>query len=193
MKVCGFDLSINSTGVCCWDGNKMNKYVIITSHTTKAYKDAAELCNGKSPIIIDMYDKRDVKDLKYSEREAVKTTNLTEIVNRLEKVVQSFKPDLVQIEGVAYGATTGSSIIDLSGLNFMVRMMLERNKVNYKIVSPTENKKFATGNGSAKKDLMVFSWQQCDMEITKFTSQFKKTVGIDDIADAYFLAHYSEE
>ena len=56
---------------------------------------------------------------------------------------------------------------------------------DFVIVSPTQNKKFATGNGSADKDLMVFSWKKIEKCISDITE-----IKIDDLADAYFLSNY---
>ena len=57
--------------------------------------------------------------------------------------------------------------------------------MHFIVVSPSQNKKFATGNGSADKDLMVYSW----LNIEKHVKNIKE-IKIDDLADAFFLSNY---
>ena len=47
-----------------------------------------------------------------------------------------------------------------------------------------QNKKIATGNGGADKDLMIDAWKRLDKSICDVDS-----IKIDDLADAFFLAH----
>jgi len=96
---------------------------------------------------------------------------------------------VVTIEGVSFGSTGSAALIDLSGLNYMVRMAcIEAEVPNVFIVSPTQNKKFATGNGSAEKDVMISAWQKLE----KHMIGVEQYVKVDDIADAYFMARYGE-
>ena len=55
------------------------------------------------------------------------------------------------------------------------------------IVSPTSVKKFAVANGQAEKDIMIDAWKRLDKNISDV-----KDIKIDDLADAYFLAHYEK-
>ena len=88
------------------------------------------------------------------------------------------------IEGVSYGSIGSAALVDLVGLNFVVRTKLIENNYKFTIVSPTENKRDAVGNGQATKDLMVYSFLQLHPQF----SDFNKVTKIDDIADAYFLS-----
>jgi Holliday junction resolvasome RuvABC endonuclease subunit len=93
----------------------------------------------------------------------------------------------VCIEGISFGSVGSAALIDLSGLNYMVRLMAMENNIKHiYIVSPTQNKKFATGNGSAEKDVMISAW----LKLQKHMSEVQSYVKTDDIADAYFLARY---
>ena len=70
----------------------------------------------------------------------------------------------------------------------MVRNIALDNNINIFIASPTQNKKFATGNGQAEKDVMISAWKKADPKVLDIPSYIK----IDDLADAYFLARYAE-
>ena len=60
----------------------------------------------------------------------------------------------VYLEGPAYQAT-GQVILQMGALHFMTRLFLFKNRVNYKIIAPGTLKKFVTGKGNSKKDLML--------------------------------------
>jgi hypothetical protein len=92
----------------------------------------------------------------------------------------------VFMEGVSYGSLGSAALVDLSGLNFAIRNILIDLGVKFTIVSPSQNKKFATGNGSADKELMVYSWLMIEKHLKQITD-----IKIDDLADAYFLSNFN--
>ena len=73
----------------------------------------------------------------------------------------------------------------ISEKNEDVRKMLLDKQVSFNIISPTQNKKFATGNGSADKSLMIDAWKRLDTHIKDIDE-----IKIDDLADAYFLSRF---
>lgn len=186
MVVVGLDLSINSTGICVYDtGTKESYYFIIGSHFTK------KALQWQHPRVnLNMYSKHVVDSkMDYSVKEDLKTDNIYNIVSYIATILKMYEPDAVAIEGISFGSTGSAALIDLSGLNYMTRMkVLEMGVKHMYIVSPTQNKKFATGNGSAEKDLMISAWLKMDKEM----SEAPKYIKVDDIADAYFLARYAE-
>ena len=174
----GLDLSINSTGVCVRDDNR-TEYHIITDHVTKKNRDAIL----KTPFIhLHEYDKCRVGDVtEYDMKENCKSDNIYKILKTIETIVTDNHPDLVTIEGIAYGAN--GSVADLAGLQYAVRMMLREKDIPFRVITPMQLKKRATGNGNADKDEMVFAWRKCDPNANLVT--YSK---VDDIADAFFLA-----
>lgn len=177
MKSLGIDLSINGTGLCLIEDSKKPRYWLITSKDTKKNR---EFNHKRIQVII--YDKvLNEKNDDYTAKETHLTTNIYSIVNIIKKIVKKTKPDIAIIEGISYGSS--GDISGLSGLNYTVRYILQELNVSIRIVSPTSNKKFATGNGAADKELMAAAWMHCDPKIGE-TKQIK----IDDLADAYFLA-----
>ncbi len=179
MITIGLDLSINSTGVCINKDNTTFKYFIITSKLTKK-----QLVFKHRRLKLIGYNKQ-VSEGDYTEKEYIKTLNINKIVDEIEKIVKHYKPDAVNIEGISFGSTGSAALIDLSGLNYMVRKMLIEHNIKFNIISPTQNKKFATGNGSAEKDVMIDAWKKLDRDMNDIID-----IKIDDLADAYFLSRF---
>lgn len=63
-------------------------------------------------------------------------------------------PDLVVIEGLAFMAQ-GTSLVQLAGLNYIIRSKLAERTWPFMIVAPTTLKKFITGSGKGDKDMML--------------------------------------
>jgi len=190
----GIDPSINSTGICIHQvGTDHNIYYIVSSKVTKK---TIEYCNTSKDINLRLYEKHDTKGVdKYYLKERIKSKNIRNIVSTIEDILYNFfmrefyTCDYVVMEGVSYGSVTGAALIDLAFLNSAIREMLNKMKYPFYIVAPTEVKKYAVGNGSAEKSIMMFSWKKLDKNISQLPDWFKA----DDIADAFFMAHYNPE
>lgn len=182
MTKIGLDLSINSTGVCI-NVDGVCDYYIIASKLTKKQQEFVH------PFVHILHYTKNEPAGEYNEKEAIKTNNINNIVKMIEWILlhksSSKGIDAVNIEGVSFGSTGSAALIDLSGLNYMVRKMLIDNNIPFNIISPTQNKKFATGNGSAVKEVMIDAWKRLDKNISNITE-----IKIDDLADAYFLSCY---
>ena len=117
---------------------------------------------------------------------SVKAEIFEESLVKYEKEI-GFIPNIlrlqsVYLEGPAYQAS-GQVILQMGALHFMTRLFLFKNHVNYKIIAPGTLKKFVTGTGRAKKDLML-------LKVYK-----KWGVEFDDhnLSDAYGLARMALE
>jgi len=179
MVTIGLDLSMNSTGVCINTDSKKFKYFIISAKLTKKQANFVH----DSVKLID-YHKVNPEG-EYSQKEAIKTSNINMICRHISNIVSQYQPEIVNIEGVSFGSVGSAALIDLTGLNFMVRKMLLDKQIRFNIISPTQNKKFATGNGSADKNLMIDAWKRLDTNIKDIDE-----IKIDDLADAYFLSRF---
>ena len=104
--------------------------------------------------------------------------NIFEILNKLREKL----PNIIYVEGLAFGAR-GQSMLELAGLHYYIRMSLKLESVPYKIIAPSVVKKFVTGKGTAKKELML-------LRVYK-----KWGVSFDDnnLCDAYSLARLALE
>lgn len=188
----GIDPSVNSTGICISGvDNNFNIYYLIPSKITKK---SVEYAKGLSWININEYEKLSAKDIdKYHEKEFIKFGNLYVLVETLscilDIILDKYDVNYVTMEGVSYGSVSGAALIDLAFLNAMIRMKLHEKKLKFYIVSPKEVKKHAVGNGNAEKDVMIMSWKRLDKNIQSLPEWFK----CDDLADAYFMAHYNPD
>jgi|WetSurSiteA1Bulk_404760.scaffolds.fasta_scaffold00070_33 crossover junction endodeoxyribonuclease RuvC len=106
---------------------------------------------------------------------------LIQILDVLNKLDQT-DIKLVYLEGLSYGSQ-GRSVSQIGAVHYLTRIFLYKNKINYKIISPSELKKFITGKGNAKKDLMLLNIYK------KFGIAYED----DNLADAYSLARMALE
>ena len=184
MVVMGIDPSINCTGICIYDtltGN--NTYYMIVGKATKKM-----LAFKHEYIHIVHYNKQTYTNDDYSVKENKKTENIVVICSSIKDIILWHNPDLIYMEGISYGSTGSAALVDLSGLNYCIRMTLIDCNIPYLIVSPTSVKKFAVGNGGAEKDVMIASWKKLDKNIGAITD-----LKLDDLADSYFIAHYQND
>lgn len=178
--IIGIDPSINSTGVCVKKGEDTSYYMIV-SKTTKKMKDF-----NNPHIKIIQYDKQPITDLEYSDKEFVKSSNIYSIASIIERIISIYRPDHVLMEGISYGSVSGSSLVDLSGLNYMLRAIFIKYGVCFTIIPPTAVKKFAVANGAAEKDIIIDAWKRLEPKIADIND-----IKIDDLADSYFIANYT--
>ena len=86
-------------------------------------------------------------------------------VNEIKRIVDIVKTiadnfiqvgdiDLVLIEGLSF-MSKGTSLVQLSGLNYLIRKELFTAGIPFVIVAPTTLKKFITGSGKGEKDQMM--------------------------------------
>lgn len=177
MIVIGIDPSINSTGVCINDNGNI-KYILIPSKITRKMSTFKH-----DRIEIRPYNKNNPdKSDNYSKKESRKTENIFNIINIISDIFHEYNPDLVKIEGCAYSAN--GNVLDLSGLNYALRILCMQENIKYNILSPTEVKMKAVGNGKATKDTMIDAWRKVETDIKRECG-----IKIDDLADSYFIAN----
>jgi crossover junction endodeoxyribonuclease RuvC len=100
------------------------------------------------------------------------------IVSKIEEAVVSHKVDLVVLEGLAFMARNTTALVQLSGLNYLVRDMAHRNQIDFLVVAPSSLKKFITGKGNSQKDhVMLALYKNYDITLLD-----------NNEADAYGLA-----
>lgn len=101
------------------------------------------------------------------------------IAHCCSSVMEDWKPDLVAIEGYAFG--NSHSLVTLVEIGTVIRLEALRRGCKIVEVAPTSLKKFVTGKGNAKKPDMA----KAAKELFDFSSKS------DDIVDAYCLAKYA--
>jgi len=124
------------------------------------------------------------ENLEIAEQKLITTKSSDEIENRLESIVsqiisilEKYTPINVNIEGLSFGSR-GQSMLELAGLHYLIRISLKGRCINYEMVPPTVIKKFVTGKGNCKKNLMLLNVYK------KYGISFED----DNLCDAYCLS-----
>jgi len=86
----------------------------------------------------------------------------------------------VYIEGISFGSR-GEAAEQLAALNYFIRISLLQRGIFFNVIPPTKLKKFITGTGQAKKELML-------KEVYK---KWGQDFNSNDLCDAYSLARMS--
>ena len=86
------------------------------------------------------------------------------------------------IEGPAF-SSKGQFVLQMGALHYYLRIFLIKKKVNFKIIAPGTLKKFVTGTGKGKKELILLKTYK------KWGVEFNN----NNLADAYGLARMALE
>jgi len=134
---------------------------------------------GTGIIVLDWFG-------KIAEQELISTTPKEEIENRItsigEKVigiVNKYPNSEISMEGLSHGSAS-DSMLELAALHYYVRILLKNQNLSFEVLPPTSLKKFLTGKGHAKKNLMLLYVYK------KYGEEFQD----DNLADSYALARY---
>jgi len=195
----GIDPSLNSTGICMlfYEEDKLIKdmyYIIKPNKLTKKEQSIQDTLINFDYIL---YEKTDLDIYKDNNlfSEYWKTINMINIVNKIKECIcdniqgrTSYTLYIVQ-EGISYGSSIRTkSVFDLAGLNYMIRREFIKNEdIRFFISPPTHIKKFATGIGNCKKEMIIEMFKMIQPELSKSLPK------VDDIADAYFMAKYARQ
>lgn len=195
----GIDPSLNSTGLCLqfYEDNKMVKdifYIIKPNKLTKREQAAQDTLINFDYVLYNKIDLNMYKDnnLFY---EYWKTVNMISIVKKIKECIydniqgiKQYKLYIVQ-EGISYGSSARTkSVFDLAGLNYMIRNeFIEKENISFFIAPPTHIKKFATGIGNCKKELIIELFKSVEPKLAE------KLPKVDDIADAYYMSKFARQ
>ena len=96
----------------------------------------------------------------------------------------------LSIEGLAF-SMRGNATRDLAGLQFSIinKIKFILNK-DITIVAPPTLKKSAIGSGKASKEEMIDALPTDILNLFTNEKKWKKSRGLTDVTDAYFLAEY---
>lgn len=193
----GIDPSINSTGMTIRTDTGYCRFFIIKGDKLTKKEKNAQLDNSEI-FEYCLYQKENVKDTNNAhERELAKAHNLSTIAdtiyNIIEELLQQFRKtssiDSVTIcmEGISYGSIHSAAVMDLAGLNYLIRDRLHHHTVvgTLLVTPPAEIKKFFTGDGTAKKLVIINCFKQLypNFNLPK----------MDDIADSYSMSKYAQK
>ena len=193
----GIDPSINSTGMTIRTDTGFCRFFIIKGDKLTKKEKNAQL-NNYEIFEYCLYQKENVKDTNNAhERELAKAHNLSTIAdtiyNIIEELLQQFRKtstiDSVTIcmEGISYGSIHSAAVMDLAGLNYLIRDRLHHHTVvgTLLVTPPAEVKRFYTGSGNANKQLMISTFKGSfpDFDLPK----------LDDICDSEAMAKYARD
>ena len=189
----GIDPSINSTGMTIRTDTGYCRFFIIKGDKLTKKEKNAQLDNSEI-FEYCLYQKENVKDTNNAhERELAKAHNLSTIAdtiyNIIEELLQQFRKtstiDSVTIcmEGISYGSIHSAAVMDLAGLNYLIRDRLHHHTLL--VTPPAEVKRFYTGSGNANKQLMISTFKGSfpDFDLPK----------IDDVCDSEGMAKYARD
>jgi crossover junction endodeoxyribonuclease RuvC len=96
--------------------------------------------------------------------------------------------ELVVMEGLAFMATKTTSLCQLSALNYFIRDRINNRGIKFLIVPPTQLKKFITGKGNCKKELMLLeTFKRYELSFTN--NNICDAYGLAKIGHAYLYGH----
>lgn len=193
----GIDPSINSTGMTIRTDTGFCRFFIIKGDKLTKKEKNAQSANFEI-FEYCLYQKENVKDTNNAhERELAKAHNLSTIAdtiyNIIEELLRQFRKtgtvDSVTIcmEGISYGSIHSAAVMDLAGLNYLIRDRLHHHTVvgTLLVTPPAEVKRFYTGSGNANKQLMISTFKGSfpDFDLPK----------IDDVCDSEGMAKYARD
>lgn len=193
----GIDPSINSTGMAIRTDTGFCRFFIIKGDKLTKKEKNAQSDNSKI-FEYCLYQKENVKDTNNAhERELAKAHNLSTIAdtiyNIIEELLQKFRKTstinsvTICMEGISYGSIHSAAVMDLAGLNYLIRDRLHHHTVvgTLLVTPPAEIKRFYTGSGNANKQLMISTFKGSfpDFDLPK----------IDDVCDSEGMAKYARD
>ena len=136
--------------------------------------------NGFGIIILDI-------EGRIIQQELLKSKTSDSCEERILSLEQGFKfvkdidnLEVIYIEGPSY-ASQGKFVLQMGALHYYLRIFFRLNNINYKVITPGNLKKYVTGKGTCKKELMLLKTYK------KWGIEFDD----NNLCDAYGLARYA--
>jgi len=119
-------------------------------------------------------------------------TNEERYENITEWAITQLSPGtVVFLEGYSFGSRLGM-LFNIAELTGLLKHKLYKAKIDFTLVPPTTVKKFATGKGNARKEVMYEAfYKETQFDLLKeLNIKVAGTNPESDIVDSYFLAKY---
>ena len=129
----------------------------------------------------------------------IKTTNKTkqenftkeerifDIIKAIDKKVKQYHCTFLALEGLSLKNRNSISARDLAGLYYGILLYCLNNNIQYYIVAPKSVKAFVQKGNMEKEEM----FQLLPEEIkNKFSKSAKKSTGLYDLTDSYFIGRY---
>lgn len=125
--------------------------------------------------------KRIIKTLPSNGSIDARISNIKNIIHEL--ITPNDKDnDVWYVEGLSY-QSKGRGMLNLAGLHYVITVMLFDHNAEYKEIPPSTLKKWATGKGNSKKELMILhAYKRWGIEFSD-----------NNLCDAFMLARMAYE
>lgn len=179
----GIDVSVNSTGLVIRKNNETFFYRIISQKGSKT----------NSPSVILLKYERLLDGKTESEKEIEKIVSGEALAKLITSTIKRHidENDYLSVRQESSVVSVGR-VLDLVMFNVLIKreILRELNPDEWYIVPPKTLKKAYTGNGNAKKDLMIETFLK---DHKGFDVVSHPKAKIDDIVDAYALTVYEND
>lgn len=112
------------------------------------------------------------------------------ISNELKKIVDFHSLNIVGLEGLSFNAR-GNATRDLSGLQFLIVDTIREGTNHFIIAAPLAVKKHAVKKKGKIQKMDLVNNLPNDIKEKFLEKGFKKTKGLTDLSDAYWIASYT--
>lgn len=113
------------------------------------------------------------------------TTRIKNLRDGMLRVINNNQPDFIAMEGLSM-ARNSTTARPLGGLFYIFTVLFEDLEIEFDIIPPKTVKKTAISGNASKEE--VFEALPEDVKELFIESGFKKTTGLYDLADSYFIA-----
>lgn len=133
-------------------------------------------------VIIDKYGSVIESKVLITKSSMSDENRMLSLIDQLDSYLDFPQIQMVYLEGLSFGSK-GRTVSQLGAVHYLTRIFLMQHNLQYKIITPTVLKKFVTGKGNSKKELILLNVYK------------KWGVEFDDnnLADAYSLARMALE
>ncbi len=159
MKIFSIDQSFSSSGIIIFDFN--------SEEVKKIY------------LIKTITRNRETKE-KYLMEERIRF-----IVNEVSEILNKENCDYVFLEGLSFNNRNSISSRDLAGLYYALLILFLNKGIPYKNIPPKKVKAFALKGSSSKEEMFEKIPEHIKEKF--YEKKVKKTTGLFDLADAYFI------
>jgi len=176
--LCGLDYSINSPGLCIFDTQKELTFDNLKLYNINDKKKYTGVFGNITLDTIAPYN---------SQEERFRNT-----AQWAYDIISKNKVQFVTIEGYSMGSSAGL-VFNIAENCSVIKQMLDLAKIPFDIPAPTAVKKFFTGKGNAKKELMVDTFEQkFGVDIAKNINQENKySSPTNDLVDSVAMMMYN--
>ena len=160
----GLDLSLTSSGVVAIQDGKILLQKLVRPKGMEGRKKAKEILIIRNMII-----------------DVVESIGLPRHRENIKIMIEDFAYGILYMK--VHGKPICGSVFEIGGLGYAVQLRLLELGYDYILTEPTTLKKFVTGKGNCKKDIMI----------KETLKRWKVDFDSNDICDAYGLARMREE